>query len=154
MPISYVTGDLLDAPQRLILQSVNAKGAMNSGVAKAIRQKYPKVYTDYRKVFDATGLKLGTVIYSDCGQHIVGNIVGQATYGREEGRRYVSYDALDIGLTNVNNYCVSFGFDEVAMPLMGAQLGGGRWPIVAEIINARLIDVQPIVYLLDGIIPN
>lgn len=61
--IKYVHGNLLQAPQRHLIQGCNAK-KMGSGVAAAIRSKYPKVWLDYANHADTFGLKLGEIIWS------------------------------------------------------------------------------------------
>ena len=43
----YRIGNLLNAPQKVIAHQVNCQGKMGSGVAKVIRDKYPKVYETY-----------------------------------------------------------------------------------------------------------
>ena len=47
--IKYKIGDLLTAPQKCIAHQVNCQGVMGSGVAKAIRNEYPKVYKEYKE---------------------------------------------------------------------------------------------------------
>jgi O-acetyl-ADP-ribose deacetylase (regulator of RNase III) len=37
---------------------------------------------------------------------------------------------------------------QLAMPRIGAQLGGGRWEIIESIIETELTDVSPVVYVL------
>ena len=45
--LHHRVGNLLDAPQKVIAHQVNCQGKMGSGVAKVIRDKYPKVYETY-----------------------------------------------------------------------------------------------------------
>ena len=45
--IRVVKGNLLDAREIVIAHQVNCQKKMNSGVAKAIREKYPEVYEKY-----------------------------------------------------------------------------------------------------------
>jgi hypothetical protein len=40
------------------------------------------------------------------------------------------------------------------MPLIGAGLAQGKWSIISQIIEEEMTDVQPVVYLIDGIIPD
>ena len=42
--LHYRNGNLLNASQKVIAHQVNCQGKMGSGAAKAIRDKYPKVY--------------------------------------------------------------------------------------------------------------
>jgi O-acetyl-ADP-ribose deacetylase (regulator of RNase III) len=43
------------------------------------------------------------------------------------------------------------GFDRIAMPLIGASLGGGDWNIISEIIEKACSHVKPIVYHLEDV---
>ena len=47
MEIREVIGDLLEGDSKIIVHQVNCMGEMNSGVAKAIRNKYPEVFEQY-----------------------------------------------------------------------------------------------------------
>ena len=48
--LKYQIGNLLTAPQKCIAHQVNCQGVMGSGVAKAIKNEYPKVYKEYMAV--------------------------------------------------------------------------------------------------------
>ena len=47
--IKVVKGNLLDATEAIIAHQVNCQRKMNSGVAKAIREKYPIVFDIYQE---------------------------------------------------------------------------------------------------------
>jgi len=64
MKIEYRKGDLLTTEVQHILHGCNRRGVMGSGVAKAIRDKYPQAYTDYNDVYNSCGLELGTIVVS------------------------------------------------------------------------------------------
>lgn len=163
MIITYITGDLLESPHRLILHGCNAQGVMGSGVAKAIRAKYPIAYKTYRKKYEDDGLVLGEVIYAPIyaawpaanpfDNSWIANGISQEYYGRTGGP-FVDYKAINSIMTNVNSFAHDYGIDEVAMPLIGAGLGGGSWKIISNEIEKCFTMVQPIVYTLDGIIPS
>lgn len=154
MKIIYKTGSLLDASEPVIVHGCNARGVMGSGVAKAIRETYPRAYDKYRQRYHDGDLNLGDAIWVDCGRHIVVNAITQLDFGREP-RQYVSYGALIAAFRAINRQVPFEGIERaVAMPLIGCGLGGGQWPLVAAIIETEMTDVQPVVYTLDGIIPE
>lgn len=148
MQIEYRYGDLLTTDSSYIGHCVNAQGKMRSGVAKVIREKYPKAYEDYMSVYVEKGLKLGTVIASVNNPHTILHIVGQRYYGND-GRLYLDYQALrravDILDRNVTG--------TVSFPLIGCGLAGGDWKLVSEIIEEGSTNFQPIVYVLDDKVP-
>jgi hypothetical protein len=43
---------------------------------------------------------------------------------------------------------------QIALPLLGAGLAQGKWSIISQIIEDEATDFQPIVYLMDGLIPD
>ena len=46
--VTFHNGNILDSGADYICHQVNCQGAMNSGVAKAIRTKWPEAYNEYR----------------------------------------------------------------------------------------------------------
>lgn len=135
--IVYNKGDLLSTPDVIIVHGCNAHGAMNSGVAKAIREKYPRAYEDYRKTYQIhMRLELGDWIRSI--QHngkIIINAITQDGYGYD-GKKYVSYDAIDkVCIRLAETIAKESSF---SMPRIGAGLGGGDWNVIEAIINHRL----------------
>lgn len=146
-------GEILErVTSGVILQQVNAQGVMQSGFAKALREKWPVIWTDYSKRIKShtadEGLAyMGRVIWSQVTPDLrVASIVGQQFYGRKEGHRYTSYDALDVGLLKIAEVLqTQKEFVVVHFPTIGCGLGGGRWEVVSEIIEHRL---QPMKQLL------
>jgi O-acetyl-ADP-ribose deacetylase (regulator of RNase III) len=181
MKIEYRKGDLLSAPYnsehcRHILHIGNNRGVMGSGVAKAIINKYPQVKEDYLKFCKYTTLenRLGKIIVSDVSDSIenpysictnIYTIIGQDGFGYD-GKKYINYQSTKEGLTKAFNKIILLSLTspgllvaEVAMPKIGAGLGGGDWGIISKIIEttaARLnskftpleISIKPVVYEL------
>jgi O-acetyl-ADP-ribose deacetylase (regulator of RNase III) len=172
MKIRYVTGDLLDGDEVLIVHGCNAHGKFESGLAGVIRRRLPFAYAAYRDAFDDTAREftLGNVIWGfDIGNQIrpriVGNMITQDDYGRVPGRVYVDYDAVNIALRNLNHFVgqTQDGAIEineigpigsVGFPLVGTGLGGGSWKTISQIIERQSVCFEPVVYTLDGFIPN
>lgn len=163
MDIIYKHGDLMTASERFIAHGCNAQGVMGSGVAKLIRDKYPEAYERYVGIHKMQGLELGDVDWTENTEpHFVINIISQEFYGRDPNVVYVSYDALRKAFRHLNA-CAADGvymvrddikLDALAMPLIGAGLANGRWSIISKIIEEEATNFQPIVYLVDGIIPD
>ena len=59
MKIVYKVGDITEAPEVVIVHGCNTQGAMGSGVAKAIRRKYPWAYEAYIDAYIKVGLDMG-----------------------------------------------------------------------------------------------
>ena len=139
----------------MIACDCSACGVMDSGVAKAIRDRYPVTYKMYRNQYDdPEGLNLGDTIWVDCGRHIVVNTITQQDHDAD-----VDYDAVRSAMKEINdsrlwNSRLLAGQPHaVAMPLIGTGLGGGKWSEIAQIIESTMDRIQPVVYLPDGKIP-
>lgn len=145
MKIIYKQGDLLEAPERYILHGCNAMGRMASGVAKAIREKYPEVYKEYRELYYKSGLKVGDVQFVSCNDgKVVINGITQHFFGRD-GKLYLDYNGLEEIIDFINRV---IPIDScIAMPKIGARLAGGDWNIISEIIERVSTRFQPVVYV-------
>lgn len=150
MKIEYITGNLLDAPEKYLVHGCNAQGAYRSGVAGVVRDAYPAAYSAYREKFELSGLRVGETIWVDCGKHVIINAITQEFYGRDKSRVYVDYDGVRAAMAEINSRDVA---GRVAMPLIGAGLANGSWPILSAIIEQESTTFQPVVYLLDGRVP-
>ena len=147
MKIEYVSGDLMQTSERVIIHGCNSHGVMGSGVARLIRDQFPVAYHVYRNSYLQDGLSLGTIVWAETCGKIIGNAITQRNYGRVQDI-YVDYDAVRSAMKNVNAYCVEHGIARVAMPKIGAGLGGGDWIVIAKIIEDESLDFTPVVYVL------
>lgn len=148
MKIKYKKGNLIHAQEKFILHGCNAQGRMGSGVAKAIRDRWPEVFKPYKEYCDSDSTHrganiLGTILPVDCEDKVVLNAISQQFYGYT-GDKFVSYDAVH-NIMRELNYRLPAN-TAVAMPRIGSTLGGGSWPIVSIIIEDTLDTIQPIVY--------
>lgn len=146
--IKYVTGDLLNAPQKVIVHGCNSHGVMGSGVAKVIRQKWPNVFEIYHLKYKTFGLALGSIlpVATPDGKIIV-NCITQENYGKD-GALYVDYDAIEKCFIQINDRAPSWEVTEIALPKLGAGLGGGNWEIIEDIIVRTSKNFIPFVYEL------
>ena len=137
--IEYKQGDLLTVSEGIIVHGCNAQRAMGSGVALAIKKKYPEAFQAYA---EEEALYPGKTIWYDAEDHygkqlFIANCITQDKYGRD-GVRYVNYAALVKCFMEVFSKAWCYGYD-VNFPKIGAGLGGGNW----EIIEQLIIDCDP-----------
>lgn len=138
--MEYITANIVYAKERDIVHGCNAQGVMGSGVALAIKQHFPEAYQEY---VNQPTLILGSVISVESRGKRIHNAITQEFYGRS-GQRYVSYDAID----EVMQYFSRLNIDKLAMPMIGAGLGGGHWPAIREIVDYRLKNVHVTCYTI------
>lgn len=153
MDIEYVRGDLLKSGETVIAHGCNALGKYGRGVALEIKNRYPAAYEAYDRAFRNGQLELGTVIWAKHSTGYIANCITQPTYGFRGTGTHIDYEALRSCMRAINHVAkkaVQNKFDRVAMPLIGADRGGGDWNAISEIIEQELIDVRPVVYVLPG----
>lgn len=143
--MNIIKGDLLSA-KGLIVHGCNCMGVMGSGVALAIKEKWPIVYTEYKDYHRNAGLRLGDIHWVRVSRDtIVINAMTQHFYGRD-GTRYVDYDAVKECFRKVANLARSYKM-QVNYPLIGCGLAGGDWNVVESIIEEQLQGIQHNLYI-------
>ena len=152
--INVIKGNLLETDCDYICHQVNCMGKMNSGVAKAIREKWPVVFEQYEELCDswhawahahydkkpeqrAVSVMLGIAQLVPISEtQTVINLFGQGFYGYD-GMRYTSYDAFWMGLGEIKNK-VPKG-SKIAFPYnIGCCRGGANWEVIYAMIVADL----------------
>jgi len=137
-------GDVLGSTAELIAHGCNTSGVFNSGVAKAVRDKYPEVFAKYKDAYDKGLVKLGCIQVVDVADGFANkkivNCFTQEKYGYDKAK-YTSYDALDTCMQKLRSYCEEHYVKSVAIPWhMCSDRGGGNWNIVLSIIQAAFED--------------
>lgn len=151
MAVKIINGNLLDATEDIICHQVNCQGVMGSGVAKAIREKWPEVYRIYHEhCRDCDGSELmGTVCWTaiENGDRVVANMFAQNLYGYD-GNRYTSYDAFYKCLEDIKKS--SFYIHSIAFPYkIGSDRGGASWDVIYAMICDVLGDRDVTIYRLE-----
>ena len=130
--------DLFSDPKGLIAHGVNAQGVMGSGVAKVIRDRFPKAYEDYREYWEASkhnkpslSGKCQFVTISD--ELTIANCFTQNYYGRTGGP-YADFQSIYSSLSHAAEYA-KFNNLKFKMPMIGCGLGGLKWSDVSVIIR-------------------
>lgn len=133
--MKFKFGDISKAEERMIIHGCNAQGVMGSGVAASIRSEFPGAYTLYKEAYDNNHLFLGGVIYfEDASDKTIGNCITQMYYG-SDGKKYASYSAICLCLTNIADYCYNSGINRIATPWIGTGLGGLNKIFVNELFH-------------------
>lgn len=157
--IYNIKGNLLDSHCQYICHQVNCQGRMNSGVAKAIREKWPIVFERYKERYDyaldmalndkisnstVSSYLLGTVqfvplyesYWNDTKHQHVINMFAQNYYGYD-GDLYTSYDAFWRCLKTISTTAPKGS--TIAFPKnIGCCRGGANWKVISTMIEEVL----------------
>jgi len=154
--IVNVEGDLLEIQKKLhldyICHQVNCQGAMNSGIAKQIRETYPQVYEAYLNKYSETedlllsqnwfeqgGPSVSEVLLGQIqiigidNNHNIINMFSQENYGYN-GKRYTSYDAFWNCLNEIKQQIPEGAL--LGFPYgIGCVRGGANWQVILKMIE-------------------
>lgn len=135
--ITFHNGNILDSGATVICHQVNCQGKMNSGVAKAIREKWPEVYDRYRVKYECEVDLLGQIqpVIINADKAVI-NMFAQYNYGYD-GRRYTSYDAFWSCLGEIKKY-LNPGVTIAFPARIGCVRGGANWNVILTMIEEVL----------------
>lgn len=150
--IDYITKDLTTVEEvgNLIYHGCNCVGGYGSGVAGAIRRKWPRAYEAFKE--NGVGEHLlgqcNMLLYA--GQPVIVNAYTQIHCG-SDGKRYADPDAIEFSLMQTAEYA-DINEREIYMPKVGCGLGGLSWedevlPIVEKVssefpnLNIHICDI-------------
>ncbi len=143
--LEFVNGDILNTKADIIVQSVNHRGVMGSGLAKQIKNMYPEIINGYvhicntstfRSIMNSGLVYFYTAFNKDGSFRQIASVFGQENYGTD--RRHTNYLSLMNGIAWVFEYAESQGYS-VAIPYgIGCGLGGGSWEIVLMMLRDTL----------------
>ena len=155
--VHYEKGNMLFSDCDYLCHQVNCQGKMGSGIALAIKDKWPIVYEQYKEWYewwqdvaadqfmvyengpDGSELMLGHILTVKVnGKQSIINLAAQQYYGFDD-RRYTSYEAFWNCLDEIKN-SVPKG-STIAFPeKIGSNRGGANWNVIKAMIEAALGD--------------
>lgn len=148
--IKIFEGNLLESGANIICHQVNCQRAMNSGVAKQIRNKFPNVYEEYMKI--ASTEMLGRIQIINVGDNqFVCNMFAQDQYGYD-GKQYTDIEALRKCFVALKILLDSSDARDtiIAMPYkIGCVRGGADWNIVYEMVDEVFEEYRVELWRLD-----
>ena len=125
-----INQDLLAIKEGVIVHQVNNRHVMGAGVAKAIKERYPQHFIDYRN----NPLVMGTCVSTRIRALTIVGIVAQDGYGRD--RRYTDYDAFKQCLQRLAKAHKRRPDIKVYMPYkIGCGNAGGDWEVISKLID-------------------
>lgn len=140
--MEYIQGDITHETTGLIIHGCNAQGVMGSGVALAIKTKWPIVYEEYLKHPQGREA-LGKVQFIQIDEGLyIGNCWTQEFFGND-GKIYADRGALRRCLFQALAFCESHGL-ELKTPKIASGLAGLNWDS----------DVVPIFELARAVYPT
>ena len=121
--INYIKKDITSVDRGIVAHGCNASGGFGSGVAGAIKKKWPTVHTDYFNQYRAGALELGGMhIINITNDLYVANLITQQGYGYDGGV-YANLAAIETTFRNVVALADNYNLP-LYVPKIGCGLGG------------------------------
>ena len=143
--------DLTNSKAEMICHQVNCHGKMGSGVAKAIKEKFPTVYQMYMNMYDNRQQYLGATQFvrlpdmerNNWSDQYVVNMFAQDRYGYD-GFKYTNYEAFYQCLREIKNFAKDHSIvKSIAFPYrIGCDRGGANWKIIFTMIYEMFKDTD------------
>lgn len=156
--ITEKIGNLLDAQDvDIVVHQCNLFHTFGGGIAKVIKEKFPKAFEADKETEFGDSKKLGTYSTAEVDSagtsiRVVINLYSQTGIGGQN--RQTSYDAMVSGLTKIKQAVESVDINyTIGIPYqLGCGLANGNWSIVKAIIYSifEKSPVKVIIYMLPG----
>lgn len=145
--IRYTTGDVLRADVDALVNTVNCVGVMGRGIALQFKRAFPANYEEYRAACDHGEVVPGRMFITE--RHALSGpkyIINFPTKRHWRGKSRI--EDIETGLDALRNDILARDIRSIAIPPLGAGLGGLNWRDVRSRIEQKLgdLDVDIVVY--------
>lgn len=141
--IEFTNGDMFEKAVDIRVNTVNCKGVMGAGVALVFKDRYPKMFKDYKKACTEGMVRPGSMFIW---KNLLGDwIINFPT--KRDWREPSRYEDILSGLDALRNYLKDLGPISVALPALGCGRGGLDWSQVSQAINEKLGDLDAHIFV-------
>jgi len=150
--IHEVSGDILLSSARAIAHGVAPNDPFHSGLALALREKWPAMYKDFRHFGQVSHPKVGTLwAWAGTSDHGPVRIVSLLTQegGFEHGAKPGPAQASSVNhaLKELHGWCEREKVESLALPRLCTGVGGMKWEEVSPLIRQHLGSLKIPVYV-------
>jgi O-acetyl-ADP-ribose deacetylase (regulator of RNase III) len=139
MAIEYRNGDLFDAHEQTIVNTVNCYGVMGKGIALEFKKRYPAMFRDYVErcsLPDGSPRKVAVgrlYVYEEAGRLIL-------NFPTKKHWRFPSRsEYIEQGLAHFRENYHAWGVASIAFPRLGCENGGLDWETQVKPLMERYL---------------
>lgn len=125
-----MTGDLLTLGLSAIGHGCNTAGSMAGGIARQVKDRWPRLHLDYTAACQARTFRLGTFQVVDVGGMLVYNLATQVNPGSD-----ARLDAIESAVAAALRDLGRRGVTQLGVPKLGAGIGGLPWADVRTVLR-------------------
>lgn len=131
MPTTFMKGDLFNTDGiRAYAHGCNCSGAMDAGVARQFKERWPRMFEEYVARCADGRFHLGDVFVWDDGGVVVYNLAIQ-----QHWKMKAKLPALARALRKMVELAGHAGVERVGLPRIGTGLGGLDWPRAKSVLQ-------------------
>lgn len=147
--IKEVEGDILLSDAHAIAHGVAPNDHFNSGLALAMRERWPALSKDFRHYCQTNHPKPGAVFawMGADGKHVVNLMTQEAAYGHGEKPGKATPEYVGHALRELAKFAKSESLRSIALPHLATGVGGLEWNEVKPLIARYLGELQVPVYV-------
>ena len=141
MSVQFVKGDLFDSKAQTLAHGCNCQGKMGAGIALGFKRRYPSMFKEYKRLCHSGLFVPGSYFLFKYSSPWILNLATQDT------KRGARIEFVEHCLVKLSENYHDEGITSIAMPRIGAGLGGLPWHAVKKLIIS-ILDPLPIEILV------
>jgi len=127
--VTFVKGNIFDSPAQVLTNPINCVGKMGKGLAKVFADKFPAMEKNYIKRCSENKVKIGApYLWEDDKTQILNFPT------KKHWKNLSNIQDIEEGLNFIAQNYIDMGIGTLALPALGAGLGGLDWNEVKEVI--------------------
>lgn len=145
--IEYITGNIFNSNTQALVNTVNCVGVMGRGIALQFKNKYPNNFKAYQKACKQEQIIPGKMFVFATGELINPQwIINFPTkrHWKEKSR----IEDIKLGLDDLVKIIQENNISSIAIPPLGAGLGGLNWKDVRQQIEKKLSNMKNVSILV------
>lgn len=139
--INYKSGNILKDDAEAIVNTVNCVGVMGKGLALQFKKAFPSNFQQYKAACDAKQVRIGEMYITEYGDMLGSKyIINFPTKEHWKGKS--KYEYVELGLDDLVRNIHNYKIKSLAIPPLGAGLGGLDWTVVKKMILSKLSSID------------
>jgi O-acetyl-ADP-ribose deacetylase (regulator of RNase III) len=138
--VRFITGDIFAQDAQALVNPVNCVGVMGKGLALQFKQKFPLNFNLYRRACMKDELQPGRILTCSTGRETPSVIINLPT--KRHWRDSSRMEDIEAGLDALAREIRARRLSSVAIPALGAGLGGLEWREVRKAIEEKLSGLE------------
>lgn len=145
--IKFVSGNLFDAKVEALVNTVNTAGVMGKGLALQFKKAFPENSKAYEAACKRGEVQIGKMFVFDAGGIVLPRYVINFPT-KKHWRSPSKLEYVEQGLANLIEVIRDRQIRSIAVPPLGAGLGGLDWSKVRALIERTLVNVADVEVLV------